>query len=374
MSGGGKSEISKSLNDAVIYGPLFVDDLQKDLDQVQAIFDKDYTRRFKPGFEGEDRDPSRKPLSPERSLGSVIKLLTPSSAYTDEFNDWLAGIPPRILALVYLIKRFYRPEWGERWREHLSVDEVDGAPAHELKLDGRNIVASYLRVGFDRDGKWRTFKLRQDFIAAEKVQMEDDITASIVVPPECISDCGPAHDATHSVKLTHNCEYRLFQRPDDAIHPGFDKQTELDMSQPGNFVANYEPLGGQPLADLVEDVLTFWRFTPPMQALLQQTRDAGKGYVVSSAHPRMVDGKPSKNPRYLQIRPDLVKPARKYMAEMSAASTASCRWRTASVTRSTRCSPGAATIRPNRASAPWRSTTRSITRSCRSCSWTSSAA
>jgi hypothetical protein len=54
-----------------------------------------------------------------------------------------------------------------------------------------------------------------------------------------------------------------------------------------------------------------------MQALLQQTRDDGKGYVVSSAHPRMVDGAPSKNPRYLQIRPDLVKPARKYMAEMS---------------------------------------------------------
>ena len=66
----------------------------------------------------------------------------------------------------------------------------DGAPAHELKLDGRNIVASYLRVGFDRDGKWRTFKLRQDFMPTEKVQMEDDISASVVVPPTCITDCG----------------------------------------------------------------------------------------------------------------------------------------------------------------------------------------
>jgi len=317
VSGGGKSEISKSLNDAVIYRPLFVDDLRKDLDQVQAIFDQDYTRRFKPGFEHEDRDPSRKPLSLERSLGSVIKLLTPTSAYTDEFNEWLNAIPPRILALVFIIKRFYRAEWGARWREHLSVDEVDGAPAHELKLDGRNIVASYLRVGFDRDGKWRTFKLRQDYIATEKVQMEDDITTSIVVPPECISGCGPAHDGKHSVKLTHNCEYRLFQRPDDAIHPGFDKQTELDMSQPGNFVANYQPLTGEQLADVVEDVHTFCRFTAPMQTLLQQTHDDGRGYVVSSAHPRQVDGKPSKNPRYLQTRPDLVRPARRYIAEMS---------------------------------------------------------
>jgi hypothetical protein len=31
----------------------------------------------------------------------------------------------------------------------------------------------------------------------------------------------------------------------------------------------------------------------------------------------MVDGAPSKNPRYLQVRPDLVRPVRKYIAEMS---------------------------------------------------------
>ena len=64
VSGGGKSEISKSLEDAVIYRPLFVDDLQKDLDMVQEIFDQDYTERFKPGYQDEDPDASRKPLSP----------------------------------------------------------------------------------------------------------------------------------------------------------------------------------------------------------------------------------------------------------------------------------------------------------------------
>jgi len=317
VSGGGKSEISKSLNDAVIYRSLFVDDLQKDLDQVQAIFDMDYTTRFKPGFEKEDRDPTRQPLSPERSLGSVIKLLTPSSTYTDEFNQWLDSISPRILALVFIIKRFYRPEWGDRWRDHLSVDKVDGAPAHELKLDDRHIVASYLRVGFDRDTKWRTFKLRQDYIATEKIQMEDDITASIVVPSSCIADCAPARAGDHSVKLAHNCEYRLFQRPDDAIIPGFDKQTELDMSQADNFFANYEPLDQQRVTELVEDVHTFYQFTPPMQDTLKSAREEGSAYVVSSAHPRMVDGAPSKNPRYLQTRPDLVNPVRKYVAEMS---------------------------------------------------------
>jgi hypothetical protein len=318
VSGGGKSEISKSLNDAVLYRPLFIDDLDKDLAWVQEIFERDYTARFRSGFEGEDRDATRKPLSPERSLGSVIKLLTPTSSYTDEFNHWLASIPPRILALAFLIKRFYRPEWGDNWRDHLSVDEVDGAPAHELKLHGRTIVASYLRVGFDRGDKWRTFKLRQDYIATEKVQMEDDISASVVVPAHCIAGCGPAtDDYRHSIKLVKNCEYRLFQRPDDAIHPGFDRQTELEMSQPGNFMANYQPLDRQQLATLVEDVHSYCRFTAPMQQLLANAHAAGSSYTVSSAHPRMVDGKPSKNPRYLQVRPDLVRPERKYLAEMS---------------------------------------------------------
>jgi hypothetical protein len=317
VSGGGKSEISKSLSDAVIYRPLFVDDLNKDLDMVREIYDKDYTKRFKPDFQHEDRDPTRQPLSTERSLGSVIKLLTPTSNYTDEYNEWLASISPRILALVFLIKRFYRPEWGNRWRDHLSVDEVDGAPAHELKLDDRNIVASYLRVGFDRDSKWRTFKLRQDYIATEKVQMEDDITASVVVPARCVSGCGPKDSEDHSVKLVKNCEYRLFQRPDDAIHPGFDTQTELDMSGPGNFIANFEPINHEKLATLVEDVHTFYQFTKPMQKLLKKAYEDNVSYVVSSANPRIVDGAPSKNPRYLQVRPDLVKPARKYIAEMS---------------------------------------------------------
>ncbi len=316
VSGGGKSEISKSIDDAVIYGPLFVDTFDRDLDRVQDIFDHDYSARFRPGFEHEDRDASRKPLSPDRSLGSVIKLLTPTKSYTDEFNAWLEAIPPRILALVFLIKRFYRQEWGRGWREHLSVDEVDGAPGHELKLHGRRIVASYLRVGFDGAGKWRTFKVRQDYIAAEKVQMEDDISAAVVVPAQCVSNCSPDGAAGRSVKLVKNCEYRLFQRPDEAVHPGFDKQTEADMARPGNFMANYEPLGGPALGRVVEDVLTLSEFTSPMRKLLKAAYKDGRGYVVSSAHPRLVDGAPSKNPRYLQIRPDLMQPVRKYVAEI----------------------------------------------------------
>ncbi len=316
VSGGGKSEISKSLNDAVIYGPLFVADLDKDLDQVEAIFQRAYADRFKPGFDREDRDASRKLLSAERSLGSVIKVLTPSPSYTDVFNNWLESVPDRILALVFIIKRMYSPDWGDSWRQRLSVDFVNGQPGHELKLGERKLVGSYLRMGFEENGAWRVFKMRQDFIAAEKVQKEDDITASVVVPAKVLSNVSPK-SADASVKLVSNCEYRLFQRPDEAVHRGLDRQTELDMAQRDNFIANFEPLKGEALSEIMEDVVGFGQYSEPMRKILLEASESDEN-VVSSAHPRLVEGKPSKNPRYLQLRPDLSHPVRRYAAEVGA--------------------------------------------------------
>lgn len=316
VSGGGKSEISKSISDAVIYNSLFVSNLSKDLDRVQAIFDKDYSYRFKAYIDEKDRVPSRTLLSADRSLGSVIKLLTPSTGYTEEFNDWLKEIPPYIRALVLLIKRFYQVEWGNNWRQFFSADIVDGSPGHDLKFEGRQIIASFLRVGFNDQGGWRNFKVRQDFYPAEKIQMEDDITASVVVPASWIAGYDKDNAPFDSVKLTTNCEYRLFQRPDDAVIPGYDKQTELNMANPDNFIANYEPLSGDKLAEVVEDVLTMSKFTQPMHDLLEGVYKEGKGIVVSSAHPRLVDGVPTKNPRYLERRADVINPIRKYVADL----------------------------------------------------------
>ena len=64
----------------------------------------------------------------------------------------------------------------------------------------------------------------------------------------------------------------------------------------------------------------FDKYTEPMKDLLGRLRRASArlSYVVSSAHPRMVDGKPSKNPRYLQKRPDLENPRETYLAEIAA--------------------------------------------------------
>jgi hypothetical protein len=316
VSGGGKSEISKSISDAIIYNSLFVNNLNDDLDRVQEIFDKDYSDRYKAYIDEADKVPSRALLSADRSLGSVIKLLTPSTGFTDEFNDWLLAIPTYIRALVLLIKRFYQPEWGEHWRDNFSADIVDGSPGHELKFEERQIIASFLRIGFNEQGGWRTFKVRQDYYAAEKIQMEDDITVSVVVPAALVSGYHAAGESYESVKLITNCEYRLFQRPDDAVIPGYDKQTEINMAGADNFIANYEPLYGDKLSAIVENVLTMSKFSKPMHDLLNAAYQKNSGIVVSSAHPRLVNGTPTKNPRYLETRNDVTNPVRKYIADL----------------------------------------------------------
>ena len=73
-------------------------------------------------------------------------------------------------------------------------------PGHELKLEGRKMAGNYLRVGLFDDGTWRTFKLRQDFNPTDKVQMEDDITASVVVPTDWLPDCGVGPERHPSVR------------------------------------------------------------------------------------------------------------------------------------------------------------------------------
>ncbi|HEY0010208.1 MAG TPA: hypothetical protein VGB55_15900, partial [Tepidisphaeraceae bacterium] len=318
VSGGGKSEISKSIGDAIVYGPIYVNDLQWDLNAVEVIFRRDYRDRFRspPPLELVGHS-SRPVLAGSRSVGSVIKLLTPSAEFTDEYNEWLEAIPNHIRALVFIIKRFYKAEWGEDWRKHFSVDEINGQPGHELKIDGRKLIGSYLRIGFSPEGNWRLYKLRQDFLAASKVQFEDDITASITVPLDQVANASPLIDAP-SVKLLENCEARLFQRPDDAVHPGIDKQTELDMSQPGLFASNYQPLTGADAVALTENVLAFENFTQPMKVTLREAARHPEGYVVCSARPRIVDGKLTKNPRYLQTRPDYQRPRDRTLAELGA--------------------------------------------------------
>jgi phosphoenolpyruvate carboxykinase (diphosphate) len=316
VSGGGKSEISKPITDAIITGPVFVADLKKDFDYVTELINRDYSDRFV----DKARADKRSVLSADRSLGSVIKLLTPDEHdYTPAYNTWLDSVPQYLKELVFVVKRYYKPEWGAHWRDHFSVDIINGTPGNELKCDNRKLVTTYLRVGFDADGAWRTFGLRKDFHPAIKVQMEDDITASTVVPATALENLPTGTDPAGSLKFALNCEQRLFQRPDDAIHRGYDKQAENDFVQPDNFFSNYEPLTPVEARDMVEDAVGFNQFTEPMQAFIREIAETGQpAYYVCTASPRLVEGKPTKNPRYLQKRPDVVRASETYLAEISA--------------------------------------------------------
>ncbi|HVW86790.1 MAG TPA: hypothetical protein VHB50_19025, partial [Bryobacteraceae bacterium] len=314
VSGGGKSEISKSIGGIILKGPVFVSDYHRDIEQVAAILKRDFSGIYK-----RPQDParaSRPILSPERSLGSVIKLLTPSALYTDEYNQWLRELPQTIRQLLVTVKRYYRPEWGDNWQRYFTVDRINGFLGHELKFDNQKLVGNYLRVGYDPNGSWRIYKLRPDFNPADKVQVEDDITASVVLPRESLNNLDPEYPHP-SVKLLTNCEALLFQRPDDAIHRGFDKDAEADIASAGTFLSNFEPLTVKDAQGLVDHVVAFDQYTEPMKRLLANFAASPKTeYVVSSAHPRIVDGSPSKNPRYLQKRPDLANPRDGYLAEI----------------------------------------------------------
>jgi hypothetical protein len=315
VSGGGKSEISKPLSDAFADGPVFVNDFEKDFDLVESIINREYGNRFKDG--SKNKPHGRELLSANRSIGSVIKLLIPSAEYTDEYNEWLGTIPQHVKELVLIVKRLYKQDWGNDWRSRFNVDTIDGHAGKELRYQNQKLISQYLRVGYSSHGFWRTFGMRKDFYPADKISMEDDISASVIVPSENLPGRDPSVERTNN-KYVENCEYRFFQRPDDAIIRGYDKQTEIDFSSYGNFFSNYEPLTQEDGVKQVEDVIRFELYTQPLQETITDFVDNPKStYFCSPANPRLVDGKPTKNPRYLQVRPDITYPRAKYLSDIT---------------------------------------------------------
>lgn len=317
VSGGGKSEISKSIQDAMIQGSVIVTDLQKDLDAVEKIMNFDFSHRYKIPADYSVNKP-RPILSPKRSLGSVIKLLTPSDEYTDEYNEWLTSFPQRIKVLIYVIKGNFNSGINENWRNLFSVDIINGVPGNELKFNRKKILSNYMRVGHDEDGSWRIFLLRQDFHPAAKVQFEDDITASVTLKADKFDYLNPIY-SNPSIKIVKNVESRLFQRPDDCIIKGYDKQGEADLSSPNTFISNFEPLNRDQVKQIKEDSIGFELYTQPVKKLIKNfINGTSPEYLVVPSEPRLVNGVPTKNPRYLQIRPDLTAPVEKYVSEIGA--------------------------------------------------------
>ena len=121
------------------------------MDQVAEILKKDFSAIYKDRA-GRSRAHSRPILSPERTLGSVIQLLTPSPEYTDEHNEWLRQLPPDHAPAAVHREALLPAGMGrplKNWREHFTVDRINGFLGHELKFDNQKLVSNYLRVGYD---------------------------------------------------------------------------------------------------------------------------------------------------------------------------------------------------------------------------------
>jgi len=305
VSGGGKSEISKPLTDAMTAGPIIIPEFNKTMLEVRDVIERNYWNRYhKPR---KSANTSRPILSPERSLGSVLKLLTPSDEFTEDHNNFIKSLTKSAISMALLVKRLYKPSWGEweKWNHKFSEDIIDGKPGYELKYEGEKVITRYLRVGYDYDGSWRTFSLRKDFLPAKKLQREDDISVSATLNVSRKDGLHP-EICEGSHKFIENCEYRFFQRPDDAILRGYDKETEKNFAKQGNFFSNYEPINRTDLEEIISNAINFEKYTKPLKKLLRKYHQKEDNkYIVSSAHPRIVEGKPSKNPRYLQDREDL---------------------------------------------------------------------
>src|SRR6185369_14641765 len=125
--------------------------------------------------------------------------------FTWAYNSWLKSIPQYIKELVFVVKRFYKPAWGEDWRSRFSVDTINGTPGNELKFQTRKMITTYLRVGFEEDGSWRTFGMRKDFQPAIKLALEDDIPVSVVAPTSKLPNLNGEY-RNPAVKFVQNCE------------------------------------------------------------------------------------------------------------------------------------------------------------------------
>ncbi len=315
VSGGGKSEISKSLQNAIKYGTFNIQNLEQDFKLADEIINKDYSNRWlniRP-----NAGVSRPFLSPERTLGSAVKLLTSSDQYNDEYNQFLTDMPEHIRTLVLFVKRLYRNDSEKgNWKDSMTVEIVNGRAGTTLMYKNNPVIGSYVRIGFSKDQNWLVHKLRSDFVPSHKIQMEDDITASITLPARKIKHLNPEY-TNKSVKITKNCESHLFQRPDEAVIRGYDVGAELDIVQYGTFLTNYEPMRKADAIELIEDAINFDKYTQPVKDLITKVAESDKdGYFVTPSHTRIVADGPTKNPRYLQKNIYAVETEDSYLANV----------------------------------------------------------
>ena len=100
------------------------------------------------------------------------------------------------------------------------------------------------------------------------------------------------------------------------MYRGYDKKAESDFCRQNLFASNYHPITRQEAREEVSDSLEFGEYTRGLQEVFRGFLDESnsRGFMASSALPRIVDGKRTKNPRYLQNRPDVEDARGRYLA------------------------------------------------------------
>ena len=365
--GGGKSEISKSLVDAVLPGSFFV-----------RSFDED----MEPGGDP-PAELRRRPITGERGprgpLARALARLGGEAAHAEPGRlhagvQRLAGEHPNhIRALVFIIKRSTGRSGAttgcrtSAWtsstaRRGTSSSTRDGSWSPTTSASGATGTAPGGPTSCGRISsrptrcRWRTTSPPRSW------------------SPRAAGRPPGEYDGHPSLKLAQNCEFRLFQRPDDAVHPGLDRQAEKDMASAGLFCSNFQPLDRRRHARHPRGRRGPRRVHPAdAGARGPERRSRTEGMVdllrAAADHRR----KPTKNPRYPQLRPDMARPRDRYVAEMGARLSrrlplsAPVHFPVIAVMSGRRNNPAEPGMRRSAC------TGRSTTRSCPSCSWTTSA-
>ena len=317
VSGGGKSEISKPIADAIFTGPVFVSDLASDLERVDAILRRDYTERF--------HDPR---------LNKAKRQAGPEPGALAWKRDQAPEPQPRLLGRVQRLAGF-----------DTAIHPRPGPPRQ-----------APLQAGVGRRLAAPVQRRHNQCPARARAQVPRGATADPLSP-------GRLHKGRRLADL-HAADGLSARRED----PGRGRHHRLDGGAPrpgavpsglgeGAFGqvrpqlrAEAFPKAGRrdhPRATTSAPSATsaatgsFSRITSPSRWVRRRTssttRSASRISRIRSGTcsggsrpeaarptwcrrriPGIVDGKPSKNPRYLQNRPDLEDPRATYIAHTGA--------------------------------------------------------
>ena len=334
-----QSEISKPLTDAILTGPVFVADFKRTSTRVERAPRVATTPTASATRRASDR---RSSSAAERSLGSVIKLLTPDAPITPRVQP-LAARPSRSTSRSWCSSSSAtRPEWGDDWREHFSVDIINGSPATSSNATTAAGHAPTCASGSSRTAPGGPSGCGRTSIPPENPggRRHHRVVVARRRPRCGASADAPAPETALRVKFVQNCESGSSSGPTTPSIRGYDKQTEADFARPDNFFSNYEPLTPADARELMEDAIGFDQFTEPMQRPDPRSRAERRHRLLRLLGPAAA-GRRQAEPRTRatsRCAPTSSTRREAYLAEMAAhGSSAACHLAARSTRPSTPC-------------------------------------